>query len=111
MRVIMLYDITSDRIRQKIADTCLDYGLDRTQFSAFIGELSRNHQEALMLKVGRLLGDEPGSVLLVPIGQTEWSRRTEIRNQSPENTTTTSAEDHDLSRVTKHGPADDPYPF
>lgn len=111
MRVIMLYDITSDRIRQKIADACLDYGLDRTQFSAFIGELSRNHQEALMLKVGRLLGDEPGSVLLVAIGQAEWSRRAEIRNQSAETKPTTFTDDQDTDRIAKHGPADDPYPF
>ena len=77
MYVMLLYDITSDRIRNKIADTCLNYGLDRTQYSAFVGDLSRNHQEELILKCTRLLGDEAGALLLVPI---DWARRTECRN-------------------------------
>ena len=74
---MLLYDITSDRIRNKVAITCADYGLDRTQYSAFIGELSRNHQEELMLKCTSLLGDEPGSLLLMPV---DWARRFECRN-------------------------------
>lgn len=77
MYIMLLYDISSDRIRNKIADTCLNYGLDRTQYSAFVGDLSRNHQEELMLKCTRLLGDEPGALLLVPI---DWERRVECRN-------------------------------
>jgi len=72
-----MYDITSDRIRNKVAITCADYGLDRTQYSAFIGDLSRNHQEELMLKCTRLLGDEPGALLLLPV---DWARRFEFRN-------------------------------
>ncbi len=78
---MLLYDITSDRIRNKIADTCLNYGLDRTQYSVFVGDLSRNHQEELMLKCTRLLGDEPGALLLVPV---DWKWRTECRNLADE---------------------------
>jgi len=74
---MLLYDISSDRIRNKIADTCLNYGLDRTQFSAFFGDLSRNHQEALMLQCQRLLGSEAGSLLLVGV---DWAHRSEVRN-------------------------------
>lgn len=84
MQVMLLYDITSDRIRNKTAETCLDYGLDRTQYSAFCGELSRNHQEQLMLKLGALLGNSPGALLLVPVGGQEWERRIEIRNEGRE---------------------------
>jgi CRISPR-associated protein Cas2 len=80
MHIILLYDITDDRIRFKIANACQDYGLDRTQFSAFIGELSRTHQEELTLKVQTLLGDRPGSVLIVPVNGPEWARRWELRN-------------------------------
>ncbi|MCC7209680.1 MAG: CRISPR-associated endonuclease Cas2 [Anaerolineae bacterium] len=80
MHVILLYDITSDRIRNKVADECLNFGLDRTQYSAFIGELSRNHQEMLMLKLTALLGDSPGALLLVPVCGTDWERRFEVRN-------------------------------
>jgi CRISPR-associated protein Cas2 len=76
--LILIYDITSDRARGKIATACEDYGLDRIQYSAFCGELSRNLQEELMLKVEHLLGDEPGRIQLIPIGQNEWNKRIEV---------------------------------
>ncbi len=56
MHCLLVYDIPNDRIRSKIADACLDYGLDRFQYSAFYGNISRNYQEELFIKVERLLG-------------------------------------------------------
>jgi len=82
MQVILLYDISDDRIRTRIADACLDFGLDRTQFSAFIGDLSRNHQEMLMLKLSALLGKRPGAILIAPISASDWDRRMEVRNEA-----------------------------
>lgn len=64
---IVVYDIEKDRIRNKIADICKDYGLVRIQFSAFQGPLSRNRREELFLKLTRRLGDAPGKILLIPI--------------------------------------------
>jgi len=78
MHLILIYDISDDRIRTKIASICEDYGLDRIQFSAFYGRLSRTLQEELMLRVTDLLGDEPGRVQLIPISATEWSKRLEV---------------------------------
>lgn len=72
MRCLLLYDIPSDRIRTKVADACLDYGLDRVQYSVFTGDISRNMQEELFLKVTDLLGDEDGHIMLVPICQKDW---------------------------------------
>ena len=59
MKCLLIYDIPEDKIRNKVAAFCLDYGLDRVQFSAFSGELSSNHQEELMLKLQRKLGKRP----------------------------------------------------
>lgn len=78
MRVLLLYDITSDRIRTKVATTCEDYGLDRIQYSAFFGKLNRNYQEELMLRIDSLLGNDPGRVQLIPISATEWEKRLEV---------------------------------
>lgn len=75
MRCLLLYDIPDDRIRTKIADVCLDYGLDRIQFSAFSGDISRNHQEELFLKVTNLLGKKEGNVLVAPICGKDWVNR------------------------------------
>lgn len=80
MNLLLLYDITHDGTRTKIADTCMDYGLDRIQYSAFSGRLSRNHQEELMLKVTALLGKKAGRIQLIPISVDDWNRRMEIDN-------------------------------
>jgi len=79
-RLILIYDISNDRVRGKVADACLDYGLDRIQFSAFAGELSQGHQEELMLKIEDLMGDETGSVQLFPICAQDWAKRLVVRD-------------------------------
>jgi CRISPR-associated protein Cas2 len=78
MHLFLIYDITNDRVRAKVATACEDYGLDRIQYSAFYGQLNRTHQEELMLKIRRLLGDETGRVQLIPVGQVEWEKRLEV---------------------------------
>jgi CRISPR-associated protein Cas2 len=75
MRCLLIYDIPDDRIRTKIADVCLDYGLDRIQFSAFSGDISRNHQEELFLKAKNLLGKKAGNVQLIPVCGKDWVNR------------------------------------
>jgi len=82
MKCLLIYDIPDDRIRTKIADFCLDYGLDRIQYSAFIGDLSSNHQEELMLKLGKRLGKAPGRIDLFPICKEDWRSRISI-DQKP----------------------------
>jgi CRISPR-associated protein Cas2 len=75
VRCLLIYDIPDDRQRTKIADACLDYGLDRIQYSAFCGKISRNHQEELFQKARRILGTKPGSIRLVSICATDWQNR------------------------------------
>lgn len=78
MRVLLMYDISEDNIRNKVMIACEDYGLDRLQYSTFSGELSRNHQEELMLLVESALENTPGRVQLVPVGAAEWNKRIEV---------------------------------
>lgn len=80
MNLLLIYDITNDRIRGKVATACEDYGLDRIQFSAFHGRLSRTHQEELMLKIRALLGEAPGRIQLIPISAADWEKRLEVEN-------------------------------
>ncbi len=75
---LLIYDIADDRIRAKVASACEDYGLDRVQYSAFYGRLSRNLQEELMMRIRKLLGDQPGRIYLIPIAQPEWEKRLEV---------------------------------
>ena len=76
--VLVMYDIANDRIRSKVADACMDYGLDRIQFSAFYGQLGRNHREELMLRMLTLLGDASGKIDLIPVSETSWTQRLSI---------------------------------
>ena len=75
MQTLVIYDIPDDRARTRVADVCLDYGLLRIQYSAFLGDLSRTHQEELLLQIRRRLGRKPGNVQLFPLDQDSWSRR------------------------------------
>ena len=75
MRCVVVYDIPDDGKRGKIADVCLDYGLDRIQYSAFLGDLQPTHQEELMLKIQKVLGQQPGNVQLFPVCEKDWTAR------------------------------------
>nr|WP_290668289.1 CRISPR-associated endonuclease Cas2 [Ardenticatena sp.] len=78
MRCLVVYDIPDDRVRTKVADACLDYGLDRIQYSAFLGELSPTHRRELMKRVRRLLGRKAGKIQLFPLCDRDWNQRDEI---------------------------------
>ena len=64
---ILVYDIADDRLRAKVADICLDYGLARIQYSAFLGELSANRQGELLQKIARRIGRRQAKVHRFPI--------------------------------------------
>lgn len=67
MRYLLIYDITDDRARTRVADLCQDYGLERIQYSAFWGDLPRTLQEELLLKIRRVLQGKAGNVRLLPL--------------------------------------------
>ena len=75
MQCLLVYDISDDNKRTKVADACLDYGLDRIQFSAFTGRLQQTHQEELMLRIKKILGKKPGNVQLFTICAEDWAKR------------------------------------
>lgn len=49
MLVIVIYDISLDRARKKVADRLLDLGLIRTQYSVFFGTIDKNQVDELGL--------------------------------------------------------------
>lgn len=73
MRCLVIYDIVHDGVRTKIADACLDYGLQRIQYSAFFGELSHTHQRELCSLIERRLGRHAANVQLFPLDEKSWS--------------------------------------
>lgn len=65
--VIVIYDIQDDRLRNRISELCLDYGLERIQYSAFFGKLTRNLRQELSLRIQREIGDGVARVHVVPV--------------------------------------------
>ena len=73
--IFVIYDCEKDRVRTRISETCLDYGLTRIQFSAFMGKLSRSMREELFLKLCAQLDDSPARILMQPICDSDEGAR------------------------------------
>jgi CRISPR-associated protein Cas2 len=65
--LVLIYDIENDRLRTRASEVCLNYGLERIQFSAFFGKLNRNRRQELALRLQRELGDESGRIRIIPV--------------------------------------------
>jgi CRISPR-associated protein Cas2 len=78
MMCLLVYDIPDDKLRGKVADVCLDYGLARIQYSAFRGEMNHNRQEQILQKIRRLTGAKAANVQLYPICEKDFGLRKEV---------------------------------
>ncbi len=47
MKVLVVYDISNDTLRNRIAEILKDFGLERIQKSAFLGELTSEERKDL----------------------------------------------------------------
>lgn len=65
--LVLIYDIEDDKLRTRAADICLNYGLERIQFSAFFGKLNRNRRQELSLRLQRELGNKSGRIRIIPV--------------------------------------------
>jgi CRISPR-associated protein Cas2 len=65
--VVLIYDIEDDRVRTRTSDICLDYGLERIQFSAFFGKLNRNRRQELALRLQSEVGAESARIRIIPV--------------------------------------------
>jgi len=67
VQTLVIYDIANDRVRGRMAEACKDYGLQRIQWSAFMGDLNHNRREELSQRLRSLLGEEDGCVQVFPL--------------------------------------------
>jgi CRISPR-associated protein Cas2 len=65
--LVLIYDIEDDRLRTRTSDICLDYGLERIQFSAFFGKLNRNRRQELALRLQREVEEESARIRIIPV--------------------------------------------
>ena len=81
MPCLVIYDIPDDRVRTKIAELCLDYGLDRIQYSAFVGKLGSMHRRELMARIQRKIGRKAAKVQLISVAEEDWEQRLVIEQE------------------------------
>lgn len=81
MKCLLIYDVPDDRLRTKLADICLDYGLERIQYSAFFGELSHNRQGEILQKMKRRIGKRAANVQIFPVCERDLGLRKQIVNE------------------------------
>lgn len=77
-RYLVIYDITDDNLRTAVAETLKDYGLQRIQYSAFIGNLTRMKLNSLIIDLKRLIKDLAENIQLYPICETCFRGRREV---------------------------------
>jgi len=70
----VIYDITKDKTRTKIAKRCLDFGLYRVQKSVFLGDLEKNRIQEILLFSRELLDVETDSVYIFPMSREEYDQ-------------------------------------
>lgn len=71
MIIWTLYDIKNDKIRNKVAKLCKQAGLYRVQYSVFLGKLTVNEKEALVLEIESYINEEEDSVYIFPMSTNE----------------------------------------
>lgn len=81
MYLLVIYDVVDDKVRNKVAETCKDYGLSRIQYSAFWGHVSRNYWEEMRLRFRKLLADSPGRVHIFPINDVDRQKIMKIEHE------------------------------
>ncbi len=70
----VIYDITEDKSRTKIAKICKGYGLYRVQKSAFLGNLNNNEIDELSLRCQDIMDEEVDSIYVFPMGDEDFKK-------------------------------------
>jgi len=68
------YDITENKIRNKVSKKCKQYGLTRVQKSIFLGKLDTNRFDELAENCLNLIDEDTDSVYLFPFCQEDFRR-------------------------------------
>jgi CRISPR-associated protein Cas2 len=70
----VVYDITNDRVRTKVARICKGYGLYRVQKSAFLGDINRNQIDELVLRCKEITNKDKDSVYIFPMCEEDFRK-------------------------------------
>lgn len=72
--VWIIYDISADKKRGKVAKCCKEAGLCRVQKSVFLGTIERSRLDELLMRVGDLIDEATDSVYAFPLCQPDFKK-------------------------------------
>lgn len=70
----VIYDISKNSSRKKVSDICKDYGLERIQKSAFLGELTKNKAEMMAIQIKKSIAKDD-KVFIFPYGKEDYQKK------------------------------------
>lgn len=74
MLVWVIYDISNDKTRNRVAKACKDTGLYRVQKSAFLGNLNRNQIDELKIMCEDVMDRDVDSVFIFPMCEDDFKK-------------------------------------
>lgn len=72
--VWVVYDITNDKVRGKVAKLSKEAGLYRVQKSVFLGAIERNRLDELRMQIEDLMNEETDSVYIFPMCEPDFKK-------------------------------------
>ncbi len=80
--LMVLYDVPDDNLRHRVSEACKDYGLERIQYSAFLGQLTRNRAEELAQRLKREVREKDATIHLFSLYQEQVAGSLLVQNQN-----------------------------
>jgi CRISPR-associated protein Cas2 len=62
----VIYDISKNSTRNRVASTCKNYGLKRIQKSAFLGNITKNKADMLAIQCKDIVKEQSDCVFIIP---------------------------------------------
>ena len=69
----IIYDITSDKKRNKIINLCEKMGMYRVQYSVFAGDINSTQLSSFIAQVNTLINKEKDSVYILPMCKKDYA--------------------------------------
>jgi CRISPR-associated protein Cas2 len=76
MFTLVIYDISEDDLRSKVANICKEYGLVRVQKSAFLGQISTSLRKELIALLDKIIKDTNNNIQIYVICRADISLKT-----------------------------------
>ena len=74
MLIWVIYDIQSDKIRNKIARKCRNIGLYRVQKSVFLGTIEENRLDEMKIEFEDMIEVDKDSIYVFPMSKDELKK-------------------------------------